>query len=73
MANKDEIRTFSILIEKLSKEKRIGYMEAILHHCEITGLEVEVAATLITAPLKAKISEEAQELNMLKKQPKLPI
>jgi hypothetical protein len=34
---------------------------------------VEVAATLISSALKAKIKEEAQSLNLIKKSSKLPI
>jgi hypothetical protein len=48
-------------------------MDAICHHCKETGLEIEVAATMISSALKAKIREEAQELNLLKKSSKLPI
>jgi len=48
-------------------------MESILTHCKETGLEIEVASTLISPALKAKIKEEAQENNMLRKTSKLPI
>jgi hypothetical protein len=37
------------------------------------GMEIEVASTLLSSSLKAKIREEAQELNMIKKNSKLPI
>jgi len=73
MPTKDEMREFSLMIEKLSKEKDLTYMEAILYHCEQTEFEIEVAASLISPALKAKISEEAQKLNMIKKQSRLPI
>ena len=73
MPTKTEIQEFSILIEKLSIEKRLGLMDAICHHCKETGLEIEVAATLISSALKAKIKEEAQGLNLIKKSSKLPI
>lgn len=73
MPTKDEMKLFSMLIEDLAKEKKMDHMDAILFHCKQTGLEVEVAATLLTPPLKAKIMEEAQEANLLKKQSKLPI
>jgi predicted CopG family antitoxin len=73
MPTKDEMRSFSTMIEKLSKEKRMGYMDAILHHCKETEFEIEVAASLITPSLKAKISEEAQNANMIKRVAKLPI
>lgn len=73
MPTRDEIKDFSILIEKLASEQKLGLMDAICHHCKETGLEVEVAATLISSALKAKIKEEAQELNLIKKSSKLPI
>ena len=73
MPNKDEIRDFSMMIKELSINKKIGLMDSICHHCKETGLEIEVAATLISSALKAEIREEAQELNLLKKTSKLPI
>lgn len=73
MPTKDEIRQFSMMIEELVAKLKCGYMDAILHHCKETGLEIEVASTLISAALKAKIKEEAQELNLIKKSSKLPL
>jgi hypothetical protein len=73
MPTKDEILEFSIMIKELSVNKKLGLMDAICHHCKETGLEVEVAATLISSALKSEIREEAQELNLLKKTSKLPI
>ena len=73
MPTKDEIREFSAIIEKIVAEKKIGYMDAVLFHCEETGFEVEIAATLLTTPLKSKISDEAQAANMIKKVNKLPL
>ena len=72
MPTRDEIKQFSILIEQMATEKHLGLMDAICHHCKETGLEIEVAATLISSALKARIKEEAQELNLLKKTSKLP-
>jgi hypothetical protein len=73
MPTKDEIKNFSILVEKLAVEKKLGLMDAICHHCKESGLEIEVAATLISSALKAKLKEEAQGLNLIKKSSKLPI
>jgi len=73
MPSRDEIKEFSVMIEQLVTDKKLGYMDAICHHCKETGLEIEVAATLISSALKAKIKEEAQDNNMLKKSSKLPI
>jgi hypothetical protein len=70
---KDEVKQFSLLIEQLVIDEKIGYMDAICYHCKETGLEVEVAATLISAALKAKIKLEAQDNNMLKKTSRLPV
>jgi hypothetical protein len=73
MPTKDEIKDFSMMIEELCIKLRCNRMDAILQHCKETGLEIEVASTLISSALKAKIKEEAQENNMLKKTSKLPI
>jgi len=73
MATKEEQRVFSAIIDDMVKTKRIGYMEAVLLHCEETGFEVELAATLLTTPIKSKINDEAQAGNMNKKVNKLPI
>ena len=73
MATKDEIRDFSLMIEEKASKLKCSHMDAILYHCKETGLEIEVAATMISSALKAKIREEAQELNLLKKSSKLPI
>jgi hypothetical protein len=73
MPTKDEIKNFSMMVEELANKLRCNRMDAILQHCKETGLEVEVASTLISAALKAKIKEEAQELNLIKKSSKLPL
>lgn len=73
MPTKNEISDFSELINNLADELRITRMEAIIHHCETTGMEVDVASSLVSSALKSKLREEAQELNLLKKTAKLPI
>ena len=73
MPTKPEISEFSLMIEDLAKKLRCSKMDAILEHCNVTGLEIEVASTLLSSALKSKIREEAQELNMLKKTARLPI
>lgn len=70
---KEEQRQFSAIIEEMVQNKRMPYLDAILLHCEQTGFEVESAATLLTAPLKSKINEEAQAANMIKKVNRLPL
>jgi hypothetical protein len=73
MPTKNEIQEFSDTILKLAEESRESIMDTIIGYCEKTGLEVDIASTLISSSLKAKIREEAQELNLLKKTAKLPV
>ena len=64
---------FSIHIEKAAIQKRIGCFEALLDYCENKGIEPVAVASMITSSLKAKIQAEAEEMNLLKKSPKLPL
>ena len=73
MPTKTEINEFSEMISKKSIQLQCSHMEAVVYYCEETGMEIDVASSLISAALKAKIREEAQDLNMLKKSSKLPI
>jgi hypothetical protein len=73
MPSRDEITEFSHLIERLADQQNVHCVEAIVQYCEDTGIEIEVAATLITTKLKARIREEAQSINLLKKTSKLPL
>jgi hypothetical protein len=73
MPTKDEIKEFSTKIQEMANTNNIHCMEAILMHCEETGVEVEIAATLISPHLKSRIREEAQSVNLLKKTSKLPL
>lgn len=73
MASKEEIKDFSAMIEGIVFDKKIGYMDAICHYCKESEFEVEVAATLISPPLKAKIKAEAEDNNLLKKTSRLPL
>ena len=74
MPTKDEMMRFAKVIDKLVSETDYNYIEAITEYCKKTGLEIEVAATLVNANLKSKIESDAMENNMLKnKSPRLPI
>ena len=73
MPTKDEIRDFSLKIEEMANTHSMHCMEAIVEYCDETGIEIEVAATLISSHLKARIREEAQSVNLIKKSSKLPI
>lgn len=74
MPTNEEKNRFSKTIEYVVSETGYTYMEAILEHCKKYGLEFEVAASLISLNLKAKIENDAQQRNMLRgKGAKLPI
>jgi hypothetical protein len=73
MPTKNEISEFSMTIAEMARDLSLTHMEAIVMHCEKTGMEIDVASSLVSSALKSKIREEAQELNMLKKSAKLPI
>ena len=71
--NVEEIQNFSAKIEDLAFNLRCSRLDAIVHHCESTGLEVEVASTLISNVLKAKIREESEKDNLVRRSSRLPI
>ena len=74
MPTKDEMMKFTLEIESLVAKTDYTYLEAIVEHCKETGLEMEVAASLITPNLKSRIQEQAERLNLLKtKSNRLPI
>ena len=74
MPTRDEMAKFDKSIDALVARSNYNYIEAIVEHCRETGLEIEVAATLINANLKAKIENNAMDNNMLKeKGSRLPI
>ena len=61
MPTKDEMTTFSLAIETLAKTKEIPYMDAIILYCEQTGLEVELAAKLVSGSLKLMTTVPQQQ------------
>jgi UDP-glucose 6-dehydrogenase len=73
MPTKDEKNNFSIQIENTVLRHKISYIEAITHYCDGIGLEVEIAATLLSDNLRSKIEAEAQQLRYLPRGSKLPI
>jgi hypothetical protein len=74
MPTKEEMSKFSLAIEEMVSDTDYNYIEAIVEYCRETGLEIEVAATLISANLKSKVESDAMDNNMLKeKGARLPI
>ena len=75
MASREEITTFSYEIERICKDKKMSYLEGVVYYCETAGIEIELAAKLVSSALKSKIKIEAEELNFLPKSntSKLPV
>ncbi len=74
MPTKDEMAKFARAIEGLVANTGLNYIDAICEHCKNTGLEIEVAATLVNSNLKSKLTHDAMNLNLLKeKGSRLPI
>ena len=67
-------QAFSMKIEQVFKDKRIGYFDAVLWYCEEHEIEIETGAKLINTIIKKKIEAEASDMNCLKeKSAKLPV
>lgn len=74
MPTKDEMAKLAKAIDGLVANTDFNYIEAIVEYCKQTGLEIEVAATLVNSNLKSKLANNAMDLNLLKeKGSRLPI
>ena len=62
-------------IEALVKDKKMEYIDAVIHYCNEQGIELETAASLIKSSMvmKAKIQDEAENLGYLQRSAKLPL
>jgi hypothetical protein len=69
MDRREEIVTFSLAIEELALTKNCSHLEAIIVYCEQTGLEVDLAAKLVSVSLRAKLKIEAEDLNLVQRSP----
>jgi hypothetical protein len=62
-------------IENLVQDKNIQYIDAIVHYSEKSGLEIEFLASIIKKDpvMKSKLQFEAENLNFMKKNARLPM
>lgn len=58
-------KEFSLEIEKIVKEKRISYMDAVVWYCEQNDIDTGTVSSLVSKSLKEKIKVEAIDLRML--------
>lgn len=75
MATKEEKLAFFKEIEKIVSDTNgeLNWIEAIVHYCQKTGMEIEVASSLVNDKLKKKLEECAINKNYLKKSAKLNV
>ena len=77
MPTKEEINSCSRGVRDTSERKNMSLWEALCMHCEVTGMEAEVASSLLTKDILADLTLEVQDLNLLrvrgKKAGRLPI
>jgi KaiC/GvpD/RAD55 family RecA-like ATPase len=64
---------FSLHVEQIVREKKLNYMDAVLHYCKENYLEPEDISPLINKSLKDKIEMDFRELNYLPKQAQLDV
>jgi len=58
-------KEFSLEIEKIVKEKRISYMDAVVWYCEQNDIDTGTVSSLVSKSLKEKIKVEAVDLRLL--------
>ena len=64
---------FSLHIERVVREKKMSYMDAILLYCKENYLEPEDITSLINKSLKDKLEMDFREANYLPKQATLDV
>ena len=61
-------------LDKMVRDKKMTYMEAILKYTDDVDCEIEMVAKMLNRSIKDKIEAEAYELNMMKdRSSKLPL
>jgi gas vesicle protein len=68
---KDLEKTFSKKVENRVADTGETYMDAINHLCEEMQIEQELAAKYLSQPIIEKIKVEAQQVNLLPRDPQL--
>lgn len=56
---------FSIMIEKMSRQFEMGYVDTIINYCEENNIEYETVAKLVNPTLKDKLKKEFSESHHL--------
>lgn len=64
--------TFSREIERLVREKKMSYFDAVCDYCREYNIEPETVPKLLTQQIKLCIESEATELNLINRGQKKP-
>lgn len=59
--------------EFVKKQKEPSYIDAVIHICDKHGVEPDTVSKLLSKPIKERLKSEGQQLNLLKKDSKLPL
>jgi hypothetical protein len=70
MPTKEEVQNFSLMLREYSAHRGISLWDGLLHYCGKTGMESEVAASLLTKAVRADLTIEISDLNLLKRRGK---
>lgn len=66
--------SFSREIEKIVREKKVSYLDAIFDYVKVCNIELESVPRLINQQLKSSLEKEATDLNLINRgQKKLKI
>ena len=54
-------------IEDIVWQNDINYIDAVVYFCEKNNIEIELLSSILPAPLKCKLEENARGLRLFKK------
>lgn len=63
---------FAKIIDSIVIEKKLSYMDAVIHACEQYGIELEDSRRYVSTVIKSKLEAEAMKLNFLERSAELP-
>jgi len=63
---------FSKIVEQVSLEKSLSYIDAVLYACEQNGIDLEDSKKYVSNVIKSKLEAEAMSLNYIGRKAELP-
>jgi len=66
-------QSFSKEVESIVIKKKMTFMEAILYLCEENSLDPSAVSGLLSKPIKERLFQEGQEINIIPKESKLKL